>query len=119
MNGSSTKNEFFNRPVTYATNIPELPSILTEGSWTRGDTSNPIWDSNYVPSIFVTGNPREMKELIENVKKNTYKTKITFIGPETINTFEVKNVNRLFYDIDLNEPPPFFFLFSGLYLWTS
>ncbi|KAG0768628.1 hypothetical protein G6F57_003424 [Rhizopus arrhizus] len=88
LNGSSTKNEFFNRPVTYATNIPELPSILTEGSWTRGDTSNPIWDSNYVPSIFVTGNPREMKELIENVKKNTYKTKITFIGPETINTFE-------------------------------
>ncbi|KAI8061228.1 coth protein-domain-containing protein [Thamnidium elegans] len=86
-NESSTRNEFYNRPVTYA-NIPDLPTILTTGSWNRGAVSDPIWDSNYIPSIFVTGNPEEMNDLIENVPKTTYKAKITFIGPDEVNTFE-------------------------------
>lgn len=87
--GDATKNEFFEREVTYATNIPELPSILSNGSWTRGSTSDPIWDSNYVPSIFVTGEESEMEDLIENVPKTTYKAKITFIGPDSVKTIEV------------------------------
>lgn len=88
-NESSTRNEFYNRPVTYA-NIPDLPAILTAGSWSRGAVSDPIWDSNYIPSIFVTGDPEEMEDLIENVPKTTYQAKITFIGPDQVNTFEVK-----------------------------
>ncbi|KAG1466485.1 hypothetical protein G6F46_000142 [Rhizopus delemar] len=88
LNGTSTKNEFFNRPITYATNIPELPNILSEGSWTRGETTDPLWDSNYVPSIFVTGKSDEMEDLITNVTKKTYQAKITFIGPENITTIE-------------------------------
>ncbi|KAI9485614.1 MAG: coth protein-domain-containing protein [Benjaminiella poitrasii] len=86
--GSSSLNEFYGREITYATNIPELPSILTNGSWTRGDTSNPIWDSNYIPSIFVTANEDDMNNLIENVPKNTYSAKITYIGPDQVHTFK-------------------------------
>ncbi|CAO0793201.1 unnamed protein product [Mucor circinelloides] len=86
--GDATKNEFFERQVTYATNIPELPSILSNGSWTRGSTSDPIWDSNYVPSIFVTGEESQMEDLIENVPKTTYKAKITFIGPDSVKSIE-------------------------------
>lgn len=88
--GDSTRNEFFNRPVTYATNIPQLPSILADGSWTRGSTSDPIWDSNYIPSIFVTADESEMENLIENVAKNTYNAKVTFIGPDNVTTIEVR-----------------------------
>ncbi|RCH87506.1 hypothetical protein CU097_009705 [Rhizopus azygosporus] len=88
LNGTSTKNEFFERPITYATHIPELPSILQEGSWTRGATDDPIWDSNYIPTIFVTGQQEQMNDLIENVPKTTYQAKITFIGPDNVTTFE-------------------------------
>lgn len=88
--GSSTRNEFYNRPITYATNIPELPSILSNGSWTRASTNDSIWDSNYVPSIFITGDATEMNNLIENVPETTYKAKITFIDPDNVKTFEVK-----------------------------
>lgn len=92
--GSSTRNEFYSRPVTYATNIPQLPSILTEGAWSRGSTSDPIWDGNYIPSIFVTANENEMENLIENVPKTTYKAKITYIGPDEVTTFEVNVSNQ-------------------------
>ncbi|KAI7892103.1 coth protein-domain-containing protein [Mucor mucedo] len=90
--GSSTRNEFYNRPITYA-DIPELPSILTNGSWTRGATSHPIWDSNYIPSVFVTANEEEMENLILNVPKDVYSAKITVIGPDEVNTFENCTVN--------------------------
>ncbi|CEP17296.1 hypothetical protein [Parasitella parasitica] len=86
--GDSTKNEFYERPVTYATNIPELPSILSEGAWNRGSTSDPIWDSNYIPSVFVTADEDDMEELIEEVSKSTYKAKITFIGPDSVKSIE-------------------------------
>jgi hypothetical protein len=82
--------------VTYATNIPQLPSILSEGSWARGSTSHPIWDSNYIPSIFVTANEDDMNNLIENVPKNTYTAKITYIGPDDVTTIEVKTFICLF-----------------------
>lgn len=68
-----------------------MPSILTNGSWTRGATSDSIWDSNYIPSIFVTANEEQMNNLIENVPKDTYSAKITFIGPDDVTTFEVKS----------------------------
>lgn len=66
-----------------------MPSILTNGSWTRGATSHPIWDSNYIPSVFVTANEEEMENLILNVPKDVYSAKITVIGPDEVNTFEV------------------------------
>ncbi|KAI9259037.1 coth protein-domain-containing protein [Sporodiniella umbellata] len=84
---TSTKNEFFERPVTYA-NLPTIPKILSEGSWTRGDQTDALWDSNYVPSVFVTGAASEMNNLIENVAKETYKTKITYIDAEKVTTIE-------------------------------
>ncbi|KAI7902604.1 coth protein-domain-containing protein [Cokeromyces recurvatus] len=87
-NGSSTLNEFFDRPVTYATDIPPLPLTLTQGAWTRGSTDDPIWDSNYIPTIFVTANQKDMNNLILNVPKSTYKAKITFIGPDSVHSFE-------------------------------
>ncbi|KAI8056549.1 coth protein-domain-containing protein [Gilbertella persicaria] len=87
-NGNSTLNEFFEREVTYATDIPELPTILTEGAWDKGSTSHPIWDSNYIPTIFINGVEEEMNDLIENIPKSTYKVKITFISPKDVTTIE-------------------------------
>ncbi|KAI8377328.1 coth protein-domain-containing protein [Blakeslea trispora] len=86
--GDSTLNEFFGRQLTYATDIPELPSILTEGAWDRGSTNHSIWDSNYIPSIFVTGDRDSMEELIVNVTDSTFKTKITYITAKDVSTFE-------------------------------
>jgi hypothetical protein len=85
--GDSTRNDFYNRNVTYA-NIPGIPTILPEGAWTRGDVSHPIWDTNYITSIFVTGKKDDMEDLIENVPTNTYTAKITYIGPDEVYTFE-------------------------------
>ena len=87
--GNSTLNEFFGRQVTYATDIPELPFILAEGAWDRGSTKHSIWDSNYIPSIFVTGDRDSMEELIVNVTDSTFKTKITYITANDVTTFEV------------------------------
>lgn len=70
-----------------------MPSILQEGSWTRGATDDPIWDSNYIPTIFVTGQQEQMNDLIENVPKTTYQAKITFIGPDNVTTFEVNQIH--------------------------
>ncbi|OBZ85245.1 hypothetical protein A0J61_06704 [Choanephora cucurbitarum] len=86
--GNSTLNEFFGRQVTYATDIPELPFILAEGAWDRGSTKHSIWDSNYIPSIFVTGDRDSMEELIVNVTDSTFKTKITYITANDVTTFE-------------------------------
>jgi hypothetical protein len=88
LSGDSTRNDFFNREVTYGS-VPEIPKILGDGAWSRGDTSNPIWDSNYIPTIFVTGDSGEMNKLITDVPKSTYTAKITFVGPDDVTTFSV------------------------------
>ncbi|CDH57008.1 hypothetical protein RO3G_11882 [Lichtheimia corymbifera JMRC:FSU:9682] len=79
-----TRNDFFNRPVTYA-NIPELPwPIADNPQWTRGGDEPPMFDTNYIPTIFMNGDPTEMNNLIKNVPADLYSTKFTFVGPEEV-----------------------------------
>ncbi|KAI9315743.1 coth protein-domain-containing protein [Dichotomocladium elegans] len=85
---NSTRNDFFNRTVTYA-NIPSFPWPINENSqWTRGGPKAPMFDTNYVPSIFMTGNPDEMNTLVKTVPATRYTVKFTFIGPEEVLTYE-------------------------------
>ncbi|KAI9024339.1 coth protein-domain-containing protein [Phycomyces nitens] len=86
---SATRNDFYDRPVTYA-NIPELPYPIKDNNWDRETQDSPMWDSNYIPSIFITGIQSEMDNLVENVPKGdvVYKTKFTFIGPDDVFTFK-------------------------------
>ncbi|KAI8971916.1 coth protein-domain-containing protein [Mycotypha africana] len=86
--GDATKNDYYSRKVTYATNIPKLPTALSDGAWDKAERNHPIWDDNYIPTIFVTGDQNDMNDLIENVPKTTYKTKVTFIGPDDVYKFE-------------------------------
>lgn len=44
-----------------------------------------MFDSNYIPTIFMTGNPADMDNLVKNVPATLYNdTKFTFIGPEEV-----------------------------------
>lgn len=110
--GDSTRNEFYNRNVTYA-DIPAIPQILTDGAWTKGDVSHPIWDTNYITTIFVTGKKDDMEDLIENVPTNTYSAKITYVGPDELYTFEVccKHSCKILKKLTQ--------IFIGLYFWSS
>ncbi|CDS09944.1 hypothetical protein LRAMOSA02621 [Lichtheimia ramosa] len=83
-----TRNDFFNRSVTYA-NIPKLPFPITENNWSRSGKEAPMFDSNYIPTIFITGNPADMENLIKTVPATLYNdTKFTFIGPEEVLVYE-------------------------------
>ncbi|KAI8369366.1 coth protein-domain-containing protein [Radiomyces spectabilis] len=85
---SSTRNDFFGREVTYA-NIPDLPHPIPDHPWTReGNEDAPMWDSNYIPSIFITGDSSDMEHLVKNVSKKKYPAKFTFIGPDQVHVFE-------------------------------
>ncbi|KAG0367336.1 hypothetical protein BGX24_003278 [Mortierella sp. AD032] len=73
--GASTYNDFLDRPVTYA-NIPELPwPIEKNPQWTRSGPKQAIFDTNYIPTIFVNGEIERMKALVANPEK--YKLPIT------------------------------------------
>ncbi|KAF7725389.1 hypothetical protein EC973_009657 [Apophysomyces ossiformis] len=88
---NATRNDFFERPVTYA-NIPELPWPIKENpQWTRGDGPDvAMWDTNYIPSVFMTGSKEELDAFIANPTKKApmFPVKFTFIGPDTVDTFE-------------------------------
>lgn len=85
--GPATYNEFFGRPYTLG-NLEELPRPLDNGKeWTRADQNPDLFDTNYIPTIFVTGNPEEMNNLVENTPKNKYKVELTFVGKDYIKTF--------------------------------
>lgn len=48
-----------------------------------------MFDSNYIPTIFITGNPADMENLIKTVPATLYNdTKFTFIGPEEVLVYE-------------------------------
>ncbi|KAL1930961.1 hypothetical protein VTP01DRAFT_10098 [Rhizomucor pusillus] len=84
---SSTRNDFFNRSVTYA-NIPELPwPIKDKPQWTRGGSQAAIFDTNYIPSIFIVGDKAEMDNLVKNVPADLYNVQFTIITAEDVQTF--------------------------------
>lgn len=85
-----TFNEFFGRPITYA-NIPQLPRPLDNGKqWTRSDKDPDLFDTNYIPTIFVTGRPSDMNRLVKTVPKKKFKVELTMVGKDYYKTF--KNV---------------------------
>jgi hypothetical protein len=87
IDAGSTCNDFFNRPITYA-NIPKLPRPLDNGKeWTRADQEPDLFDTNYIPSIFVHGDPEEMNQLIQQVPKQKYTTQLTFVGKDYVKSF--------------------------------
>lgn len=84
---SSTLNDYYDRPTTYA-NIPALPRPLDNGKqWTRAAESPDLFDINYMPSIFVQGVQSEMDYLVLNVPKTRYIVNITMIGKDYVRTF--------------------------------
>jgi spore coat protein CotH len=84
---TNTYNEFFGRPITYA-NLRELPRPLDNGKqWTRADKNPDLFDTNYIPTIFVQGDPTEMQTLIKKVPKTKYFVKLTMIGKDYVRTF--------------------------------
>ncbi|KAI9278521.1 hypothetical protein BDA99DRAFT_9338 [Phascolomyces articulosus] len=86
---TNTRNDFYNRQVTYA-DIPKLPwPIKDNPQWTRGGPESPMFDTNYIPSIFMTMNPEEMQTLVSTVPATLYSSKFTFVGPDEVLTYEV------------------------------
>ncbi|KAI7854721.1 coth protein-domain-containing protein [Circinella umbellata] len=85
---TNTRNDFFNRPITYA-DIPKLPwPIKDNPQWTRGGSESPMFDTNYIPSIFMTMNPQEKDTLVATVPENLFSSKFTFVGPDEVLTYE-------------------------------
>ncbi|KAG0201009.1 hypothetical protein BGX28_006083 [Mortierella sp. GBA30] len=87
---TSTYNDFINRPVTYA-DIPELPwPIENEPQWTRSGPKQALFDTNYIPTIWVSGNPSELDSMVANVPKTKSQVTLTFFLANEVKTF--KNV---------------------------
>ncbi|KAI9299448.1 hypothetical protein BJ944DRAFT_245235, partial [Cunninghamella echinulata] len=87
LGGDSTMNDFYNRPVTYA-DIPRLPNVIGSNNWDRAAGPGPIWDTNYIPSVFINGNPKEMKSLIQDLSNKIYSVKFTIIDANDVHTFD-------------------------------
>ncbi|KAF7727368.1 hypothetical protein EC973_007611 [Apophysomyces ossiformis] len=83
---ASTRNDFHNRPVTYA-NIPKLPWPIKDNMWQRSDGDVMSFDDNYIPTIFMNGDAAELDNLVKNVPATTHKVKFTFIGPDEVKVF--------------------------------
>lgn len=52
-----------------------------------------MWDINYIPSVFITGDPTEVDNLVKNVPKTTLSAKFTFIGSEDVQVFNVSRMH--------------------------
>ncbi|KAF9203297.1 hypothetical protein BGZ49_006557 [Haplosporangium sp. Z 27] len=84
---SATFYDFLNRPVTYA-DIPELPwPIENNPQWTRSGAKQSIFDSNYIPTIFVNGNANDLNSLIANPTNVTYAVNVTYVLANEVKTF--------------------------------
>ncbi|KAF9347793.1 hypothetical protein BGX26_000750 [Mortierella sp. AD094] len=84
---AETYNDFLNRPVTYA-DIPELPwPIANNPQWTRSGPKQPIFDINYIPTIFVNGNPSDLNSLIANPTTTQYPVTMTYVLANEVKTF--------------------------------
>ncbi|KAG0224122.1 coth protein-domain-containing protein [Mortierella sp. GBAus27b] len=87
---ASTLNDFFERPVTYA-DIPELPwPIETNPQWTRSGPKQPMFDVNYIPTVWVQGDKAQLDPLISKPVSDKYPVTVTFILANEVKTF--KNV---------------------------
>ncbi|KAI8336537.1 coth protein-domain-containing protein [Chlamydoabsidia padenii] len=90
LSGASTRNDIYLRPVTYAS-IPGLPKVIGVNDWTRAIEPEPIWDINYIPSVFITLGAKERNSLVKKLSKSIYKAKITIIDADNVHTFEGAN----------------------------
>ncbi|KAG0222213.1 hypothetical protein BGW42_006802 [Actinomortierella wolfii] len=87
---TSTYNDFANRSRTYG-DIPELPwPIADRPQWTRGGKPHSIWDSNYIPTIWVQGEAGPLNALVTAPHKNKVPVTLTVVLANEIKTF--KNV---------------------------
>jgi hypothetical protein len=84
---TQTQNDFYGREVTYA-NLPTLPNPINGTSWSRMGSKTPVFDDNYFPTIFITGDDSQVKNLISTVPAQKIPVKYTFIGPDEVKVFE-------------------------------
>ncbi|CAO3660438.1 unnamed protein product [Rhizopus stolonifer] len=85
---TSTLNDFFGRPITYA-DLPSLPRPLDNGKqWTRADQNPSVFDINYIPTIIVNGKPEDMNTLVTTVPKKKFLVELTMIGKDYYKTFQ-------------------------------
>ncbi|KAF9025907.1 hypothetical protein CPC16_010294 [Podila verticillata] len=85
--GASTYNDFFDRPVTYA-NIPELPwPIEKDPQWTRSGPKQSLFDTNYIPTVFVNGNAAELDGLVATPTSTKYGVTLTLVLADQVKTF--------------------------------
>ncbi|KAF9570257.1 hypothetical protein EC968_002028 [Mortierella alpina] len=83
---SKTRNDFFNRPVTYA-DIPQLPTVF-EPLWERSGPKQALFDSNYIPTIWVLGDRDAFNSLIQEPHREWIKdTTVTFFTADAQKTF--------------------------------
>ncbi|KAK3815109.1 MAG: coth protein-domain-containing protein, partial [Benniella sp.] len=89
--GGSTLNDFFDRPITYA-NIPELPwPIEKNPQWTRSGAKQPLFDTNYIPTIFIVGDKAQLDGLIQVPVSTKFPVTMTVILSNEVKT--LKNVS--------------------------
>ncbi|KAF9996752.1 hypothetical protein BGZ79_009534 [Entomortierella chlamydospora] len=85
--GTETYNEFLGRPVTYA-DIPELPWPITNNpQWTRSGAKQSIFDTNYIPTVFVSGDATSLNSLIATPTSTKYPVTITYVLANEVQTF--------------------------------
>ncbi|KAF9276842.1 hypothetical protein BGZ68_009709 [Mortierella alpina] len=82
---TKTHNDFVNRPITYA-DIPDLP--IVEPLWTRSGPRQALFDSRYIPTIWVTADSAAVNSLVEKPHKKWINgASLTFILADQIKTF--------------------------------
>ncbi|KAI9316512.1 coth protein-domain-containing protein [Dichotomocladium elegans] len=88
LEGDSTRNDVFGRPVTYS-DIPDLPHpIKNKPEWTRGGSKDGIWDDRYLPTIFINGDPQQIESLVATVPKEKVNVKFTIIDADNVQSFK-------------------------------
>jgi hypothetical protein len=92
--GASTYNDFLDRPITYA-NIPELPwPIEKNPQWTRQAPKQPIFDTNYIPTIFANGPAADLDSLVATPTPTKIPVTMTIVLAN-----EVKTLNAVQFGI--------------------
>lgn len=74
--------------MTYA-NIPQLPwPIEKDPQWKAKGEKQAIFDENYIPTVFFTGDATAVDSLVKNVPKDKVQGELTFIGADYANTYQ-------------------------------
>ncbi|OBZ90620.1 Inner spore coat protein H [Choanephora cucurbitarum] len=83
----ATNNDFYNRPITIAS-VPALPRPLDNGKqWTKADKNPDLFDTNFIPTVFVNGDESQINNLVETVPKDKVTVELTFIGRDYVQQF--------------------------------